>query len=97
MSGSSFPRTDHMEALRQKIVERLHAFGSPSEIVDRSPNHFKCHYRFGLRVSPFPEWFDLSVHFQYVERMFASGDDTELNRIIDEFLRVKFSPPAKPV
>lgn len=86
MSVSSFPRPEHAAALRKKIDERLTAASLTADVAELALNHYKCQYQFGIRRSPDREWRVLAIHFQYAERFFASGNDSELSSIVDRFL-----------
>jgi hypothetical protein len=49
-------------------------------------DHYRCCYRLGLRRAPGDDWTVLSIHFQVAERLESSHDDTELDRLLDQFL-----------
>lgn len=86
MSVSSFPRPEHIALLRNKIEGRLRSRGEALEIAERGLNQLKCQYKFGFRRSPEDEWIELGIHFQVADRLEHGGNDSELNRILDEFL-----------
>lgn len=96
MSGSSFPRPEHIALLR-RLIERRGRGRSPSvEVAERGLNHLKCQYKFGLRQEPEGVWRELSIHFQVAERLLAGADDSELERIIDAFLHRHFEQYNSP-
>ncbi|MBI2816278.1 MAG: hypothetical protein HYX72_05020 [Acidobacteria bacterium] len=91
MSVSSFPRPEHIPLLRKKIQEQLQSLGQALEIAERGLNQLKCQYKFGFRSAPEDEWIELGIHFQVADRLENSGNESELSRILDEFLQRHFS------
>jgi hypothetical protein len=91
MSASSFPRSEHVSLLKQKIQERVHNLDPRVEVTERGLNHLKCQYKFGLRRAPAGDWNELAIHFQVAERLESTGNEAELNRILDGFLGQRFS------
>jgi len=91
MFRSSFPRSEHITALRQKLQERLGRVPQTIEVADLGLNHYKCHYKVGLRRRAEEPWIELAVHFQVMDRLEATGNDAELNRILDRFLNQHFT------
>jgi hypothetical protein len=77
--------------LRERIAAHLAAAGIPLEATERGLDHYHCSYRFGFRENPLSDWTDLSIHFQLAERLAASGDDTELGRVLDLFWERSFA------
>ncbi len=90
MSGSSFPRSEHIATLRQKVEERIRQRRHAIEVAERGLNHYRCQYRLGFRRRPEEQWRDLAVHFQVMDRLETTGNDAELNRILDGFLNRNF-------
>jgi hypothetical protein len=86
MSGTSFPRAEHIALLRERIEQRVRGSSPSVQIEERGVNHLKCQYKFGLRNKPDGEWRELAIHFQVAERLQAGGDGTELDGIIEKFL-----------
>ena len=90
MSVSSFPRAEHIALLRQEIEDRVRLRGHKIEVAERGLNHLKCQYKFGVRDRPGNEWTELAIHFQVAERLERTGNDSEMDRIIDQFLGPRF-------
>jgi hypothetical protein len=96
MSGTSFPRQEHIALLRRQIEERVRGRSPSMEVVERGLNHLKCQYKFGLRNEPEGQWRELAIHFQIAERLQAGASDEELGRIIDRFLDRHFARRNSP-
>jgi hypothetical protein len=96
MSGTSFPRAEHVALLRRQIEERGRGRSPSMEVVERGLNHLKCQYKFGLRDEPDGQWRELAIHFQIAERLQAGASGAELGRIVDGFLRRHFAPRNLP-
>jgi hypothetical protein len=92
MSVSSFPRPEHIPLLLGKIKERLATRGQRIEVAEAGLNQYRCEYKFALRREPQEPANILAVHFQLAGRLQKSGNDAELNRLIDEFLKKQFDP-----
>ena len=90
MSDTSFPRTEHVVLLGEKIATRLQERNLPLEVAERGINHHKCQYRFGFRRNPEQNWVEVAIHFQVAERLAVSQSDAALNRILDPFLNRHF-------
>ncbi len=90
MSVSSFPRPEHIALLRNKIQEHLRLRGRALEIAERGLNHLKCQYKFGFRRGAEEEWAEMGIHFQVADRLENSGNQSELSRVLDEFLERQF-------
>jgi hypothetical protein len=96
MSGSSFPRAEHIALLRRQIEERVRGRSPSFEVAERGLNHLKCQYKFGLRNEPEGQWAELAIHFQIAERQQAGASSAELDRIVDEFLDRHFARRNSP-
>jgi hypothetical protein len=90
MSRGSFPLPEHVATLRAAIAQCLGERQVRLEVSDRGVDHLRCCYRFGLRRSPEQDWVELPIHFQVAERLKA-GQTTELERILQSFLKRSFS------
>jgi hypothetical protein len=91
VSVSSFPRSEHITLLREKITERVRLRQQSIEVVEHGLNHLKCQYKFGLRNRPEEDWIELAIHFQSAERLETTRNDAEINRIVDAFLSRHFA------
>ena len=91
MSRSSFPRTEHIAALRVAIARGLGAQQVRLEVAERGIDHLRCCYRFGFRHSAEQDWIELPIHFQVAERLEAGRGTAELERILDSFLKCFFA------
>lgn len=96
MSGTSFPRAEHIALLRRRIEERVRGLRPSMEVTERGLNHLKCQYKFGLRNEPEGQWRELAIHFQVAERLQAGASGAELERIIDGFLDRHFARRTLP-
>jgi hypothetical protein len=96
MSGTSFPRAQHIALLRRRIEERVRGRSPSFEVVERGLNHLKCQYKFGLRIEPEGPWRELAIHFQVAERLHAGASEEELGRIVDGFLDRHFAGHTSP-
>jgi hypothetical protein len=96
MSGTSFPRQEHVALLRRQIEELVRGRSPSMEVVERGLNHLKCQYKFGLRNEPDGEWRELAIHFQVAERLQAGASGAELGRIVDGFLHGYFARQSLP-
>ena len=96
MSGTSFPRPEHIALLRRRIEERGRGRSPSLEVVERGLNHLKCQYKFGLRNEPEGQWRELAIHFQVAERLQAGASEAELDRVIDGFLQRHFARRTSP-
>ena len=85
MSRASFPRPEHVALLRERIAAHIVDTSLSLETTERGLDHYRCAYRFGFRRNSRSDWTDLSIHFQLAERLAESGDDTELDRLLDLF------------
>ena len=90
MSASSFPRSEHISLLKQKLERRAHNLDPNIEVAEHGLNHLKCQYKFKLRRTPGEDWTELAIHFQVAERLEATANEAELNRILDAFLSQRF-------
>ncbi len=91
MSGSSFPRPEHILLLKDAMERLLRARGESMEMAERGLNQLKCQYKFGLRPGLEGEWSELAIHFQVAERLQDSADDSELARLLDGFFSLHSS------
>ncbi len=91
MSRSSFPRAEHVAALRAAIARLLGEQQTRLEVAERGIDHLRCCYRFGFRHSPEQDWIELPIHFQVAERLEAGRGPAELERILDSFLQRSFA------
>lgn len=94
MSRASFPRSEHLSLLRDKIEQWIAEHGLNIEIAERGLNHYKCQYRFEFR-RPSHEWMELPIHFQVAQRLEAGCGEDELNRLLETFLQRSFAGGKK--
>jgi hypothetical protein len=84
MSQSSFPRPEHIAALRAHLQNFAKESGVELQAENSGLDRYHCHYRVGLR-SLAGDWREeLSVHFQVAERLLAGGNTEGLDRQLKE-------------
>src|ERR1051325_11628117 len=98
MSRSSFPRAEHLSLLKNAVAERLRVGRLPVQLSGESLDHYRCCYRLAFdridsasSVDAITEaQRELSIHFQIAERLENSGDATEINALLDQFVQRNF-------
>jgi glycine betaine/choline ABC-type transport system substrate-binding protein len=97
MSQSSFPRTEHLTALKAHVEQLLSAAAGEFEVRESGLDRFRCQYRIEISQTVTGRAEEVPVHFQLVERLLAAGSNEALDRLLTTAIRRLLVPAGSSI
>lgn len=84
MSLNSFPRPEHIGALKARADALAKLRSATIEISEDGLDRFRCQYRLRIVHSASGHTESVSIHFQLADKLLHSAEVTQVDRLLNE-------------